>query len=173
MIAPSTFGNLVFISYAHIDNDHFSGTSSGWIDLFHERLEKRLAQLLGRQPKIWRDRKLAGNDLFNDTIVIELSRTAILLSVITPRYVQSTSCRRELQDFLRLAQQTGGVRIRDKHRVFKVAKTYVPLQDHPPEIQELLGYEFYEQDQASARVREFDHEISPKGEKDRRYWDRF
>ena len=126
MITSSSFGNHVFISYAHIDNEHFSGTSSGWIDLLHERLEIRLAQLLGRPPKIWRDRKLAGNDVFNDTIVIELSKTAIFLSVLTPRYVQSTSCHRELQDFFRLAAQTGGVRLNDKHRVFKVAKTYVP-----------------------------------------------
>jgi len=173
MIAQSRFGNQVFISYAHIDNDHFSGTSSGWIDFLHERLEIRLAQLLGRPPKIWRDRKLAGNDVFNETIVIELSKTAIFLSVVTPRYLQSSSCRCELQDFFRLAGQTGGVRLNDKHRVFKVAKTYVPLGDHPPELQELLGYEFYERDQASGRVREFDHEISPKGEKDKRYWDKF
>src|SRR5262249_33642121 len=132
MIAPSMFGNLVFISYAHIDNNHFSGTSSGWIDLLHERLEIRLAQLLGRQPKIWRDRKLAGNDVFNDTIVIELSRTAILLSVVTPRYVQSTSCRRELQDFLRLAQQTGGGRPQHKNPGVKGGETEVPLQRKTP-----------------------------------------
>ena len=173
MITPSNFGNHVFISYAHIDNEHFSGTSSGWIDLLHERLEIRLAQLLGKSPTIWRDRKLAGNDVFNDTIVIELSRTAIFLSVLTPRYVQSSSCRSELQDFFRLAGQTGGVRLNDKHRVFKVAKTYVPLRDHPPQLQELLGYEFYERDQASGRVREYDHALSPRGENDKRYWDRF
>ena len=47
-----TFENQLFISYAHIDNDHFSGTSQGWIDLLHERLEIRLAQLLGKTPKI-------------------------------------------------------------------------------------------------------------------------
>ena len=169
----SSFENHVFVSYAHIDNYHFSGTSSGWIDLLHERLEIRLAQLLGKPPKIWRDRKLAGNDVFNDTIVIELAKTAILLCVISPRYMQSESCRRELEGFFRLSGRTSGVRIGDRHRVFKVAKSYVALQDHPRELQELLGYEFYEHDQASGRVREFDHEISSKGEKDKRYWDKF
>jgi hypothetical protein len=114
------FENQLFISYAHIDNEHFSGTNEGWVDLLHERLEIRLAQLLGKSPKIWRDRKLRGNDLFNDTIVIELAKTAILVSVITPRYVESQSCRSEVEDFSRLAAQTGGIQIGDNHRVFKV-----------------------------------------------------
>ena len=81
----SSLKNHVFISYAHIDNSHFSGTEKGWIDLLHERLEVRLAMLLGRSPKIWRDSKLRGHDAFNTTIAMELSRSEILLSVVTPR----------------------------------------------------------------------------------------
>ena len=167
------FENQLFISYAHIDNEHFSGTTEGWIDLLHERLEIRLAQLLGKSPKIWRDRKLRGNDLFNDTIVIELAKTAIMVSVITPRYVESQSCRSEVEDFSRLAAQTGGIQIGDKHRVFKVVKTHVAFEEHPAVVRDLLGYEFFQRDQASGRVREFDHEISGKGEKDTRYWGKF
>jgi hypothetical protein len=82
-----TFPNHLFISYAHIDNYHDSAASRGWIDLLHERLEIRLAQLLGRKPIIWRDRKIKGNDVFNQTIHIELGKAAILLSVVTPRYI--------------------------------------------------------------------------------------
>ena len=143
------FENQLFISYAHIDNEHFSGTSEGWIDLLHERLEIRLAQLLGKPLKIWRDRKLRGNDLFNDTIVIELARTAILISVITPRYIESPSCRSEVEDFSRLAASNGGLQISDKHRVFKVVKTYVAFEEHPAVVRDLLGYEFFQRDQAS------------------------
>jgi len=173
MSAVSDFKNHIFISYAHIDNTHFSGAAKGWIDLLHERLEIRLAQLLGKKPNVWRDPELKGNDVFNDTIVIELSKTAILLSIISPRYLQSTSCRQELEHFFRHAARSAGVRLDDKHRVFKIVKTYVPLEDHPPELRDLLGYEFYQRDQASNRAREFDHEISPQGEKDKRYWDKF
>src|SRR6185295_14109307 len=35
------------------------------------------------------------------------------------------------------------------------------------------GYEFYQRDPASGKVREFDHEISHKGDKDDQYWDKF
>jgi Domain of unknown function (DUF4062) len=167
------FENHLFISYAHIDNYHFSGSAKGWVDLLHERLEIRLAQLLGKKPTIWRDPELKGNDVFNETIVIELSKTAILLSIISPRYLQSSSCRQELEHFFRLAAREVGVRFDDKHRVFKVVKTHVPIEDHPPDLRDLLGYEFFQRDQASGRVREFDHEISPQGEKDKRYWDKF
>ncbi|HEX6731702.1 MAG TPA: hypothetical protein VF074_16875, partial [Pyrinomonadaceae bacterium] len=58
------FAHHLFISYAHIDNRSFSGGDRGWIDLLHERLEIRLAQLLGKPPKIWRDRKLRGYEAF-------------------------------------------------------------------------------------------------------------
>jgi hypothetical protein len=173
MSALFNYENHLFISYAHIDNYHFSGSAKGWVDLLHERLEIRLAQLLGKKPTIWRDPELKGNDVFNETIVIELSKTAILLSIISPRYLQSSSCRQELENFFRLAAQEVGVRLDDKHRVFKVVKTHVPIEDHPPELRDLLGYEFYQRDQASGRVREFEHEIGPQGEKDKRYWDKF
>jgi len=169
----SSLKNHVFISYAHIDNSHFSGTEKGWIDLLHERLEVRLAMLLGRSPKIWRDSKLRGHDAFNTTIALELARSEILLSVVTPRYVESDSCREEIESFFQSAALTGGVQLGDKHRVFKAVKTYVPYAQHPPGTKDLLGYEFYERDQASERVREFDNEIGSQREKDKRYWDKF
>ncbi len=111
MSALFKYENHLFISYAHIDNYHFSGSAKGWVDLLHERLEIRLAQLLGKKPTIWRDPELKGNDVFNETIVIELSKTAILLSIISPRYLQSSSCRQELENFFRLAAQEVGVRL--------------------------------------------------------------
>src|SRR2546423_6673367 len=170
MNGHSRFENQVFISYAHIDNASLSGTAEGWIDALHDRLKKRLAMLLGKELEIWRDSKLTGHDIFNETILINLSRSALLLSVLSPRYIQSNPCRTELKDFLRVAVENGGVRFRDKHRVLKVVKTYVPLEQHPDELKDLLGYEFYERDLASGRVRKFDYEVLPQ--KDKRYFDR-
>lgn len=166
------FENQVFISYAHIDNARFTEIENGWIDLLHEALDWRLPQLMGAPVKIWRDRKLGGNDVFDGTIHTELSRSATLLTVVSPRYFLSQSCREELDGFFQAAEQNGGVRRGDKHRVFKVMKTYVPLEEHPAELREMLGYEFYAIDQASGRFREYDNEIGPRGEKDKRYWDR-
>jgi hypothetical protein len=165
------YKNDIFLSYAHIDNQHFSDVEKGWIDYLHERLEMRLAQLLGKTPNIWRDRKLGGNDVFDNEILAELSRSAVMVSVLSPRYVMSHSCAEEVDGFCRLAEQQGGMRVGNKHRIFKVIKTDIPREKHPQQVQGLLGYEFYDKEQASGRVREFNHETGPG--RDRRYWEKF
>lgn len=173
MVSSVRSENHIFVSYAHIDNERFVGMRQGWVDLLHERLEKRLAMLLGKPPIIWRDSKLRGYDVFDQTIEIELSRSAILLSVVTPRYIDSVACRKEVESFITSAARTEAVQLGDKQRVFKAVKTYVPYEHHPPGTRDLLGYQFYERDQASGRVREFDYEIGPRDDKDKRYWEKF
>lgn len=169
-MSSSAFPNDLFISYAHIDNRSFPGGTQGWIDLLHERLEIRLAQLLGKQPKIWRDRKLRGFEDFDETLVIELSRSAILLSIVSPRYIESGSCRSEIDNFLGSVK---GRQLGDKRCIFRVVKTYVPFEQHPEILRDLLPYEFYERNEASGRVYEFDPEISSQNTKDKRYWSKF
>ena len=172
---PHPLANDLFISYAHIDNDNsaFPDQDRGWIDLLHKRLEIRLAQLLGKPPRIWRDRKLKGFEKFDQTIVIELSRTAILLSVVSPRYIESTSCRSEIDSFCDIVGRRIDEQLGDKRPFFRVVKTYVPFEQHPKALKDLLPYEFYERDEASGRVYEYDSEISVQGDKDKRYWAKF
>jgi hypothetical protein len=162
-----SFENDVFISYAHIDNHPLTEGQEGWISEFHRALEIRLGQLRGEKPKIWRDLKLQGNDFFADTIVEQFPRVALLVSVLSPRYVKSEWCIRELREFWRVAEQHGGVRVADKSRVFKVVKTPVPLDLHPTEVQGLLGYEFYQFDR-SGRPVEFGRLFGSEAE--RQYW---
>ena len=148
------FKNDIFISYAHIDNLALSDDQEGWITTFHRSLEVRLAQLLGKKPVIWRDPKLQGNDLFADTIVEQLPDVALLVSVLSPRYVSSEWCVKELQEFIDVAKDSGGLAIDNKSRVFKVVKTPVPRNEHPEELQGLLGYEFFQLDE-TGRPQEF------------------
>ena len=68
------------------------------------------------------------------------------MAVVSPRYVKSEWGRKEIDEFCKAAEQQGGVRVRDKARIFKVLKTPVPLEQHPPELQSLLGYEFFKVD---------------------------
>ena len=148
------FEHDIFISYAHIDNLVIEAEQEGWIDHFHRALKVRLAQLRGEQPRIWRDRKLQGNDYFSDTILEQFPKVALLVSVLSPRYLKSEWCLRELQHFYAAANQTMGVRIADKSRIFKVIKTDVPHEKHPDILQPLIGYAFYEVNDAG-RPREF------------------
>jgi hypothetical protein len=160
----------IFISYAHIDNEPLAEGERGWVQLLDERLRKRLAQLLGEPAKIWRDPKLQGNDEFSEILVQKVSKVALLVSIISPRYLRSEWCLRELDEFCRNAALQGGLTISGKSRVFKVAKTFTPRDGHPAPVQGLLGYEFYEYDEISGRAREFSPEIDPN--RDARYWER-
>jgi hypothetical protein len=162
------FDGDAFISYAHLDNVELVEGRKGWVANLHRALEVRVAQLLGKSPQIWRDPKLAGNDLFADTIIERLRRVAILIAVVSPRYLKSEWTLRELTEFWSAAEQQGGVRVRDKARVFKVLKTPVHLEQTPPTLKALLGYEFFKVDAETGKIRELDEVFGPEAQRD--FW---
>ena len=98
-----------------------------------------MGQLIGEKPEIWRDPKLAGNDVFADTLVDQLKKVAVLITIVSPRYVKSEWTRRELIEFWKAAEAQGGVNFHDKARIFKVMKTPIPREMDPPELQPLPG----------------------------------
>jgi len=164
------FKDDIFISYAHIDNQPLAEGLRGWVESLHERLKIRLGQLLGEEASIWRDRKLQGNDVFAETLVEKISGVAILVSVLSPRYVRSEWCLRELEEFCRRAGADGRPAPANRLPVFKVVKTFVPLPEHPRQLQGVLGYEFFEYDSERGRAREFSPEVVPQ--RDIRYWEK-
>lgn len=157
----SAFEHDFLISYAHIDDQALVDGQSGWVSQLHRLLEIRVGQLMGQTPKIWRDPKLQGNDYFADTITERLPRIAALVSVFSPRYVQSEWCNRELKEFCRAAEKSGGVRIHDKARIFKVVKTPITLEKQPEEVKPMLGYDFFVYDPESGRPRELAASYGP------------
>ncbi len=138
------FEQNLFISYAHIDNEPLSPGEKGWITRFHATLKAILSMRLGREAKIWRDEKLRGNDVFSDEIVAQFRQSALLMSIVTPRYLNSDWCTREANEFCQSAERNGGLVIGNKSRVFKVIKTPVEEQGPlPPQMKDLLGFEFF------------------------------
>jgi predicted CoA-binding protein len=162
------FESDAFISYAHLDNVELIKGHKGWVTNLHRALEVRVAQLLGKQPQIWRDPKLKGNDNFGQTLVEKLAHVAVLISVVSPRYVKSDWALKELHAFAQAAQSHGGLSVEDKIRIFKVLKTPVPLEKHPPELQPVLGYEFFKIDPDSGRIRELNEIFGPEAQRD--FW---
>lgn len=138
--------NSIFISYAHLDNIPLTSKQEGWITRFHRALETMLKQQLGTETGVWRDEeRLQGNSFFEDVIVKQLPRVKLLVSVVSPRYVKSDWCLKELHGFYESFLQKGGVRIGDTSRIIKVVKTPVRMEDYPPEMQGMLGFNFYEE----------------------------
>lgn len=164
------FENDIFVSYAHIDDQPLIEGQKGWITSFHRVLEIRLGQLLGRHPRIWRDPKLQGNDVFADRLVERLPRVAIIASIVSPRYLKSEWCLRELREFQKASAATGGMRVGNKVRVFKIVKTPVPIEQQIAEFQDVLGYEFYTVDPDTGRARELSQTGDPESQ--RLYWAR-
>jgi hypothetical protein len=157
-----------FISYSHIDNIGLIDGSKGWITNLHRALEIRIAQLLGEKPNLWRDPKLAGNDVFEITLIEQLKHVAVLIAVVSPPYLKSEWTRRELIEFWKAAEAQGGVRFHDKARIFKVLKTPVPRNIDLPELTQLLGYEFFKFDTETGRVHELDDVFGESAQRD--YW---
>lgn len=158
MTYASAFERDVFISYCHTDNENPLG--DGWIDLFHSLLALRMKQILGaRTPKeeasIWRDKRLQGNDEFADVLYEELKKVALVVSVMSPSYVRSEWCVREVDAFCRAAALSGGLTVGHKARIFKILKTPVERAKHPAPLQGQTGYEFYVVDPDTHVPREF------------------
>jgi hypothetical protein len=138
------FAKHLFISYAHIDNQPLTPEQQGWITRFHASLEALLSMRMGGKAQIWRDEKLQGNDIFADEIVDQFAQTAVLVSVLTPRYLNSEWCNKEVAEFCKSAEQSGGVVVENKSRIFKVLKTPVDKQESLPSVmKDVLGYEFF------------------------------
>ncbi len=142
------FEKDLFISYAHIDNLPLSPEQQGWISRFHMSLEALLSMRLGQKAQIWRDSKLAGNDIFSDEIVAQFPKTAVLVSVLSPRYIESEWCAREVHEFCKAAEHSAGLSVENKCRIVKVIKSPVDSDEPLPTVMKaLLGYQFYHLDE--------------------------
>ena len=90
------FRNDIFISYAQIDNESFYLEEQGWVEFFHQALDIRLKQVFGEPVSIWRDPgQLSGSAAFDESIDTELQNSAILIPILSPRYVRSEYCFKE------------------------------------------------------------------------------
>ena len=115
--------NDIFISYAHMDDQVLDEDQKGWITKFHRVLRVKLGQLMGEPAKIWRDEKLSGTDVYDDKIVSEFKKAKVMISVLSPRYIKSEWCNRELNEFYEAAENESGIRVGEKSRLIKVVKT--------------------------------------------------
>jgi hypothetical protein len=142
-----SFEHDAFISYAHIDNQPLLTEQDGWVTVFHKALRQVLSRCTGKEASVWRDVKLHGNEVFSEKILSQFPATAVLVSVLSPRYLKSTECIKEILGFYDEAEKTGGVLVGDKCRIFKIIKTPFGNETLPDKVAAVLrrelGYDFY------------------------------
>src|SRR5262245_18609945 len=93
----------IFLSYAHVDDepDPAFPERPGWVNTLVRCLEKRLAMKLGRVDSydLWFDARLAGHVELTPEILGRLRGAAVILLILSPGYLASQWCRRELEAF--------------------------------------------------------------------------
>lgn len=106
----------VFVSYAHADNQQMDTSIAGWVTLFVERLQWSVArQSGGAQVAFWMDHRLEPQRRVDDELRTRIQESAVILSLISPRYMESDWCQREMATFV---QEVGGGH--SDNRVFMV-----------------------------------------------------
>jgi hypothetical protein len=147
----------IFISYAHLDNDPTIKGKPGWVDFFEDVLRKRLSVRMGKEVVIFRDPQLRNFGTFSAQLTEALKKTAVLISVLSPRYVDSKWCLRELSDFFGSA---------GSGRIIKIAKTVygkdtikLEAQELLKQMKDVLEIRFYKEDESSLLYTDLQPEI--------------
>jgi len=163
----------VFISYSHLDDQPLSQGRTGWISQFQRHLEVRLKQLSGEDVRVWRPVKNPDREVLDEEALEFLPRAKAMVTVLSPPFARSRGCRREVEAFLEGRERLGGLNIADRSRLLKVVKTPVggtELGDLGRIFEALMGYEFYEKDPRTGRIREFDEVFGEEARQ--RYFER-
>ena len=132
----------VFVSYAHLDNES-GGEQPGWVTNFVQDLGKEVRQRLGTKDlTIWIDKKLSGNLPLTPEIMEAVRRSATLLVVMSPAYLNSQWCARERNSFLSFAADCVKY-----GRIFVVTQRDTEKTPAPEEFGDLLGFRFWTKDE--------------------------
>jgi serine/threonine protein kinase len=155
----------VLLTYAAIDDFPLHDGRPGWVSQLHRNLEVRMEQLSGEKVRIARVPENAISPVIEAELLLHVPQAKAMISVVSPPFVSSPLCRREVEQFWHGAEQTGGRYIKEKSRLLKVLKTAISEQQMPRQLVDifspLFGFEFFEIDAETGRVREFDETFGP------------
>jgi len=157
----------IFLSYAR--NDDVSPpedlTKPGFVTALYDQLVYNFRNFGEPAVKVWRDvKRVEGGDQFDEKIMEAISNSAILVVVLSPNWMASEYCRKELNAFAERWRAVGGV----KERIVVVGKRHVPEDRRPSMLQGQTGYRFYALDDPDDVERQREFFVHGKGE-DPRY----
>ncbi len=137
------YAHDLFVSYAHLDNAPIGTEKKGWVATFTEELSKILSRKLGKPGFIWKDERLAGHEPLTQAILDAIQKTGTLLVIMSNGYLQSSWCRKEREEFIRIIKNRS-----HQNRIFIIEIDQVDHTDtaYPAEFHELIGYRFWVQD---------------------------
>jgi hypothetical protein len=143
----------VLIAFSEKDNAS-SNKDAGWVSQFKKFLELMLYQVLGEKPNV------VLKEEFDSVTASTLDNVAVLVSILTKDFAESGRCLDTVESFYKKAP--------DGNRVFKVLKSPLSLQDQPPRLRDLIGYDMYQLDAETGLMKEYSDFFSQEAEK--QYW---
>lgn len=148
----------VFLSYTHLDNKPDLSDQQGWVSIFQSALRTRLSKCLGREAAVWWDqREIRGDREFDRVIEEACESTRVMVAVLSPRYLESESCRKEVACFERVMESSATERRLVVVKLARVTSDDLATRQLPllrRAADEKLGYAFYYDDESSQRRRE-------------------
>jgi hypothetical protein len=127
----------IFISYARGDDQADDEGEAGWVTTIKRLLEKRLFRPLGQNCDVWMDHRLATGADLPAELEAKVRASAILLIVLSPGYLASSWCEREMELFL---DEAANWEHRTSSRVFVVEIEWV---ESPEAVRGVLRLPFW------------------------------
>jgi hypothetical protein len=168
----------IFLSYCHRDDEPYGPQNRRWVEEFEKALRESIGQRIGPgRVELWRDkRRLAGNEMFDDQIELQLDRSTIFVTVLSQHYLSSAYCRKEFQTFGQNHLTKGDLRVDHLSRIVKVyrraidradLRKFVDLPELIPEVDKNVGYELFYKDDSG-----IDRDVLLDPDKAGLYWQR-
>lgn len=159
----------IVISYTHTDDRPLAEDQKGWVEFFHRSLLALITYISDRDIHIWRDPKTHGNDIIKKDVLQKVAAANLLVAILSPRYLTSRWCMRELRWFVKSAKSKGLLKESIKSPIFKVAKTKTDLKKQPRVMRGMTGYDFYHFDETTDFITHFKQGTGIPY--DTRYWE--
>jgi hypothetical protein len=147
----------VLIVFAEKDNEA-NKNELGWVSQFKKFLELMLNQVLGEKSKIMLKSE------FDSMTSPNLDNVGVLVPILSSEFIQSGKCLDHMESFVKATEKAR----RQRNRIFKVFKTPLSIQEQPPRLRELIGYDMYQLDSDTGEIREYTDYFSTEAE--RQYW---
>jgi hypothetical protein len=146
----------VLINFADKDNETAKKNEIGWVTNFKKFLELMLYQVLGTKPNV------VLKSEFDSATASTLDSAAVLVTILSKDFVQSGRCLDTVEAFFKTTASS------KFNRVFKILKAPLTLQEQPPRLRDLIGYDMYQLDSETGLMKEYSDFFSQEAE--RQYW---
>jgi TIR domain len=122
----------LFVSYAHEQDPQ-------WANLLVNELESRVSTLLGSTPKFYFDPQMEQGVNVTTELVEKVQGSRLLLVVLSPKYLNSDWCKKELCKFLDAGGDTAD------HRVFVVESERIDRETWPEQLRDKETMVFWQE----------------------------